>query len=123
MSWNNRYTRVYEAQELLDLQVVALQKSVPSSLRIRNAKKQRILSDIDVRGIQKAIWYVVQRGYARSSAAAVVGRQYGLPKSLIIAGLDTVFPPNYFKNIEQAKFKHSLTAGDAEAPQEKQNEI
>jgi hypothetical protein len=103
MSYNNSYPRIHEAQELIDLQVTALQRSIPQHFIRPNRKSSYVLSEKERQAVKKSVWYILQRGYARSSAAAFTSEEFKCSKELVVDCLSHLFPNGYFQNLDAAK--------------------
>ena len=118
MSYNNSYPRIHEAQELIDLQVTALQRSIPEHFIRPSRKSSYVLSEKERQAVKKSVWYILQRGYARSSASAFASEEFKCSKELVVDCLNHLFPNGYFQNLDAAKLALHVRRGRNATEQE-----
>ena len=94
------------SEELLKIQVRALQDSLPEKVKFRQKEVQ--LAEKENLAARRAIWYIIQRGWGISSAVSKVSGSFGCSPAKIERALRPVFPENYFEALEKSKRFHMI---------------
>ena len=95
-------TAILEEDELLDVQVKAMQSGVPKHVRWQG--KNTPLSKVELLAVGRAIWFIIKKGYGRSTAISRVRRSFPRvqPGKMHKAIMET-FPKDYFIALEKGK--------------------
>ena len=92
---------MYTNKELLKMQVNSLQKALPEKILFRG--QNIVLTKSEKMACGRAIWYIVQRGWALGSAVSQASGSFGCSPTKIKRSVVQVFPENYFIELEKQK--------------------
>jgi len=99
MSYHNSFRLTPE--ELLEIQVRTLQDTVPDAVTYRS--KTTPLTRKEKLAAGRAIWYILHRGWGRTSAVSKASGSFGCSPAKVERALEPVFPTNYFTALENNK--------------------
>lgn len=94
---------VYDNEELLDNQVMAIQGCIPRAVIWRGTT-----TDLDRReqlAAGRAVWFIVKKGYGLSTAVARASRSPKISSLKIERATRAAFPSGYFTSLEKSKNK------------------
>jgi hypothetical protein len=95
------YYKKFNDDELLEIQLMALQQTLPKKVIFRG--KKRVLSEKERRACGRAIWYIVKKGYGINSAVQRASGSFNCSASKVDRAVRPVFPPTYFEELEKSK--------------------
>ena len=81
----------------------AVQDSIPESIMYKS--KEVEIKDKNKLACNRAIWYIIVKGYGIGTASQIAAQKYRQPPYLVEKVLRTVFPKNYFVGLEKGKNK------------------
>ena len=84
----------------------AFQDSLPETIKYKN--KEVKIEGKNKLACNRAIWYIIVRGYGIGTAAQIAAQKYRKPTHLVEKTVRSVFPKNYFVGLEKGKNKHFL---------------
>lgn len=96
----------FNSDELLDIQVNALQGHIPETFLYRG--KQKKLTKKEKYASGRAIWYVVKKGYGISTATTRASGSFGVSCQRIEKIVRNVFPEGYFVRLQESKNKQTI---------------
>ena len=92
---------MFTNKELLRLQIKTLQNGLPEKVLFRG--QDILLTDIERMACDRAIWYIVQRGWGLGSAVDCASGSFNCSPSKIRRTVAQVFPDNYFIELNKQK--------------------
>ena len=93
-------------REKIDIFLRALQDSIPETVMYKNKKVE--IKDKNKLACNRAIWYIMIKGYGISTASQIAAQKYRQPPYLVEKVVRGVFPKNYFVGMEKGKTKSFL---------------
>lgn len=93
-------------KDKIEILLRALQDSLPSAIKYKN--KEVKIEGKNKLACNRAIWYIIVKGYGIGSATQIAAQKYRKPRYLLEKTLRSVFPKNYFVGLEKGKNKHFL---------------
>ena len=95
-------------REKIDIFLRALQDSIPESVMYKKKEVQVKGATFCKLACNRAIWYIMVKGYGISTASQIAAQRYRQPPHLVEKGVRGVFPKNYFVGMEKGKTKNFL---------------
>ncbi len=93
-------------QFILNSKVKAYQQLIPEKVEFNG--KERVLTEEDKMAIGRAVWFVIKKGWGRTTTVQKVSGSFdNVPTSVIDRGLTATFPENFFQHWQQAKNKQT----------------
>tara|TARA_R110002020_G_scaffold251908_3_gene465709 strand:+ start:1997 stop:2350 length:354 start_codon:yes stop_codon:yes gene_type:complete len=91
-------------EELLNIQVRAFSKSIPSSVIVGKSQKLVKLTQNEIKAARLAVWYIMKRAWGHSSAVEHASGSFEpCNKSNVRRAINDVFPHNYFQSLQVSK--------------------
>ena len=92
---------------ILNSKVKAYQQLIPESVEFRG--KERVLSEEDKMAIGRAVWFVIKKGWGRTTTVEKVSGSFdNVPATVIDRGLSATFPEGFFQQWQIAKNKQMV---------------